>query len=408
MVERIMNWRKKVPQELAQFALPTLPDALQWPRYISRPDLFATEGPRGVVEQLYQQLRKLNLTYEEASFTPLAANVQLIRTPAEILDRRVGTCIDLTLLMAGMCLAAELIPLVIVLDGHALLAVSLTAARDQAHQLPQLRAFEDGLVRDLATFQEWVDEEYYLLVESTGLAANRVSLSANVPEGQGRDSKGYMTFDRACEAGQEQISAQHAVSKGVIPGNGQRTFLYAVHVHDLQLHGFPPLQTEPAQTAYKQTGKTNFGHVGSIGTFIDGDNVAGDKVTGDKIMGNKIGTINRSSLIEFNNAQTGDIRIGDVAGGSIIKTHITSDQGQQLTVVQSAFALIYQQIEREPLNPVLYPIVADQVRRIEAEAAKGTSYDQELVSKLLDAINALAPGIRIAVMSALTRLGLDN
>jgi hypothetical protein len=51
----------------------------------------------------------------------------VIRTPAEILEApREGTCLDLATLFCGLCLSYEVLPLIVVIEGHALSALSLT------------------------------------------------------------------------------------------------------------------------------------------------------------------------------------------------------------------------------------------------------------------------------------------
>jgi len=410
MADRTFTWRKSVPQELAQFALPELPEELRWPPYVSRLDLLASEGRTSVVRQLYQQLLGLKLTYEGAGFEPLATDLQQIRRPREILERRVGTCIDLTLLLAGMCLAADLLPLVVVLDGHALLAVALTTGRTDATRLPQQGAFRDGLLRDLEQLRAWTDDERYLLVECTGVAASQGGLSPELPEGIGRSKAGTMSFDRACAAGLEQIGAPHAAAEGAPVGRGQRQFLYAVHIHDCQLHGFAPLAETPVPpssgTTINQTGQTNIGSVGSIGTFVAGDDVAGDKVSGDKVMGNKV---ERRGGLEFGSGnQFGDITIGDVAGGNIFKGNVFAGDPGGGRGTASRFAAIYAQIGASGMSEALKPMITNQVRQIEAEAAKGALGDRQLVQALLGSLVALAPEVRAEVARALAGSGLDR
>ena len=393
---RTFTWRKTVPQELAQFVMPELPELLRWPPYTSRLDLLANEGRASVVRQLYQQLLGLKLTYEVAPFDPLGSDVQQIRRPSEIIASRVGTCVDLTLLMAGMCLAADLLPLVVVLNGHALLAVSLTHNRPDARNLPQVRAFENGLLRDLNTLQTWADDEAYLLVECTGVAASQGGLATELPEGASRDRRGYMSFDRACEAGLEQIT-QHAVADGAQVGRAQRTFLFAVHVHELQQRGFKPLTDESDPPA----GGTTINQ-----QFVARDTVAGDKVMGDKVAGNKVQVIQRDQRggVSFGTGNAfGDVAIGDIAGRDIIKTTISGDASRT-----GRFAAAYARIEASGMSSVLRPLATGQVAQIEAEVAKGAAANREVVSVLLASLASLAPDVRADVVRALAGTGLEG
>ena len=67
-----------------------------------------------------------NIRYALEQYHPSEA-LQTIRTPPEVLvSPREGTCLDLAALFCGLCEAYELLPILIVIDGHALAAVSLT------------------------------------------------------------------------------------------------------------------------------------------------------------------------------------------------------------------------------------------------------------------------------------------
>src|SRR5947207_11165736 len=92
---------------------------------ISRNDLSQdANGRRMLVDAIYSSLQREQIRYALERYNSDDA-VQLIRTPSEILAQKEGTCLDLALLFCGVCLGYELLPLMILIEGHALAAVSL-------------------------------------------------------------------------------------------------------------------------------------------------------------------------------------------------------------------------------------------------------------------------------------------
>ncbi|NEU14500.1 DUF3320 domain-containing protein [Methylobacterium sp. BTF04] len=116
----------------------------------------ALDGYRGgtkartweVAQALYAALADLGLTYvlPPASFERVG---QKVRSPGEILDRRVATCLDLTLLMAACFEQAGLNPLVVLTQGHACIGLWLgdtclpQAVGDDAQALRKRRDLDD-------------------------------------------------------------------------------------------------------------------------------------------------------------------------------------------------------------------------------------------------------------------------
>lgn len=234
------EWARAEPRALARLVGVDLPPSLRLPDSVNRLDLLHEEGTVGVVRAIYQLLRLQQIDYDLEPFTPRSATVQRIRTPAAIVNERRGTCLDLAMLFCGLCLENDLVPLLVVVDGHAFAAVSREQARrDDPTQRPQYLAFDRGLLSDLDALRSLAARDY-LVVECTGFAQSR-SLSSQFPEGRGRDDKGCMPFKRALDAGQEQV-AQHTYDARVgAAGPDQRAFLYALDIADLQDNqGFAP------------------------------------------------------------------------------------------------------------------------------------------------------------------------
>ena len=106
---------------------------------------------------IYQAIASLGLGYivPPASFEKTG---QKVRTPGQILDARLATCLDLTFLYAACCEQAGLNPLVTLLDGHAFGGLWLVPER-------LLSAATD----DAALLRKRIDLHEMLAVELTGL-----------------------------------------------------------------------------------------------------------------------------------------------------------------------------------------------------------------------------------------------
>jgi hypothetical protein len=81
-----------------------------------------------VVRALYDGLCHFNIRYElePVSMEDPASMYQSIRPPADIVGAKEGTCIDLALLFAGLCIHVRLLPMVMLLRNksrHALVIV---------------------------------------------------------------------------------------------------------------------------------------------------------------------------------------------------------------------------------------------------------------------------------------------
>lgn len=166
-------------------------------------------GRRQLIEMLYQALSEKNICYDLEAYHPAAA-LQMIRTPAEVLKApQVGTCLDLAALFCGLCLGNELLPVLIVLDGHALAAVSLThGLRDWDSYRPEREWFAEGPLTDPAKLRERIDRGEMLALECTGFAHSKSLGQAGkdpYPESVGRTAEGRLPFVRALEAGRAQL-----------------------------------------------------------------------------------------------------------------------------------------------------------------------------------------------------------
>ncbi|MCK6481328.1 MAG: DUF4011 domain-containing protein, partial [Planctomycetes bacterium] len=122
---------------------------------------------RAVAGALFQAVRERGLTYVEppASFEKTG---QKIRTPDQVLETRLGTCLDLSTLLAALYEQAGLHSLVVILEGHALAGAWLADA-----------SFPEPAVLEPLAVRKRVDLDALLLVETTLLGG---SGSAGFPE----------------------------------------------------------------------------------------------------------------------------------------------------------------------------------------------------------------------------------
>lgn len=192
--------------------------------------LTGPEGKRAALRMIYERLAGCGIHYtlEPFSYQP---GLQIIRQPADIFSPpREATCLDLALLVSGVCLHYELLPLLVMFRGHAIVAVSARHSRRDAEQgeRDELHLFDHGLLdaEQAPRLRELVERGAYLALECTGVACS-ASLNARMPEGRGREG-GRMSFDRALEAGREQFNV------------AERPLLYALDIHEIQ-RSLPPI-----------------------------------------------------------------------------------------------------------------------------------------------------------------------
>lgn len=127
------------------------------------------------VSAIYSTISAENLQYAEppASF---GTDGQKIRTADRILEGRVATCLDLTMLFCSCLEQAGLRPVVLFKEGHAWVGVWLHSA-----------CFPDPLLDDIQAVRKRVDSGEFLAFETTGVAQHhtrRLSLRIAFERGQ--------------------------------------------------------------------------------------------------------------------------------------------------------------------------------------------------------------------------------
>ncbi|MEU4419928.1 ATP-binding protein [Actinoplanes sp. NPDC024001] len=199
-------WPRADERGLVRFVTPR---SSRWqPLDVSRFDLSAQpDRCRAVAEAVFDALRGRDIRYALEEYHPSDA-LQSIRTPAEVLvSPREGTCLDLAALFCGLCLAYELLPVLVVVEGHAFALFCTTHGLRQwnGYDRPGRELFAGGPLTDPARLAELVDSGTYLAVECTGFARSELlGQYPDLPEARDR-ADGLLTFERALAAGREQI-----------------------------------------------------------------------------------------------------------------------------------------------------------------------------------------------------------
>lgn len=170
-------------------------------------------GRRKVVEAIYQTLAQKGIRYDIEKYQP-EAETQRIRTPVEILNTPgEGTCLDLAILFCSLCFGYDLLPLLVLIEGHAFAAVSLTHSRHGFNDDEHKKGWDDFRrtvfdttdlfqgEENLAKLQKLVSEEGYIAVECTGFARSQ-SLAM---EGKPRQ-EGGLSFEDAVEIGEKNLN----------------------------------------------------------------------------------------------------------------------------------------------------------------------------------------------------------
>ena len=215
------KWSKNNEKSVAHFVTDQSAKLLKLP--VNSFDLVHNcEGRRRLVEVIYQALVNKEIDYTWAKYSPDDA-IQRIRNPHEVLSfPGRGTCLDLALLFCGICLGYDLLPLLIIIEGHAFAAVSLNHKRDEWNGPGRERSLfnKQELFQgeeNLRKLRNLIDKGAYIAIECTGFARTQ-SFRGSQPEEVERTESGFLTFERAIEAGREQLE------------NQERNFKFAIDI----------------------------------------------------------------------------------------------------------------------------------------------------------------------------------
>jgi hypothetical protein len=201
-------WPHKDQKGLARFIDPGSINRLG-PLPVNRLELEQEpDGRRQIVAAIYDQLVTKGIRYAYEMYTP-QEDEQIIRDTDEILSTtREGTCLDLALLMSGLLIGYELLPVVVVTEQHAFVLVSVEhGARDwRSLGRREFEGFVDLVQGDdgRKTLLDLVDTSRYLAVECTGFAQSSVLPETSI-EADGRQG-GFLSFEQALKAGRRQLT----------------------------------------------------------------------------------------------------------------------------------------------------------------------------------------------------------
>lgn len=189
-------------------------------------------GRRRIAEVIYDKLRcrQPRIAYDREQFLRHGDYRQKIRTPRTILEtEHRSTCLDLALLFCALCLKNDLLPFLLIVEGHALAAVHLTHGR-KSRGVDAWDAFSragfdvaqagEGEIASREAVLGWIERGILLPVECTGFAHSE-TLPDTCPEGCGRHA-GFLDFAQAVAAGRAQIET------------ATRPFHYAIDIQFLQ------------------------------------------------------------------------------------------------------------------------------------------------------------------------------
>jgi very-short-patch-repair endonuclease len=165
------------------------------------------------VSAIYSTISAENLQYAEppASF---GTDGQKIRTADRILEGRVATCLDLTMLFGSCLEQAGLRPVVLFKEGHAWVGVWLHSA-----------CFPDPLLDDIQAVRKRVDSGEFLAFETTGVAQHHTR---------------RLSLRIALERGHEHLQEKD-------------TFRYAVDIHRAREVQIKPLPSRSTLTKLLST-----------------------------------------------------------------------------------------------------------------------------------------------------------
>lgn len=192
-------------------------------------DILRTGGHADLVATLYRAVAARRPRY---SLEPVHADgrSQRVRRPEDVLGTPgtpgEGTCLDLALVFAGLCVAHYLRPMVVVCRDHALVMVS--CVDDYAADYPTGEGvFVDGVCDDGAALRGLLTQGSHLAVECTGFA---VTTTTGDPR---RGTDGLLGFADACTAGAAAID--------------EREVRFAILPFALHRLGIEPFEMDPPE-----------------------------------------------------------------------------------------------------------------------------------------------------------------
>jgi hypothetical protein len=196
------HWEKAIKLNLARYVTRHAYGRIVLPDGAYGPEATQNEKARGI----YQALSQKHLRYSLEPYSD-EEEVQPIRDPIEIFSASEGTCLELSLLYAGLCIDYRLIPLLIVLRGHAFIAVSANHGLEDwdSYGRRENAIFDQSVCQDVSQIRALIEDGSYIPVECTGFTSAK-SLPAELPEARYRDKAGLLDFDYALDSGRRALN----------------------------------------------------------------------------------------------------------------------------------------------------------------------------------------------------------
>jgi hypothetical protein len=222
-------WRMSERERLARYVIPAERLRLE----VEEPAQSRLE----VIRAIYEAFCRRKLRYDIEPYNS-DLGVQSIRQPDAILEESgKGTCLDLALLFAGECLGRGLLAVVIVVRGHALVAVA-SEYDLRASVKPERNAFQKGIITDLETLQRLIEDQGFVPVECTGFVKSTKN-PEGVFAGIARNADGFLEFDDAVKVGRKQLETKdfgYALDVEYLHQNNYSGFRFGLDnkaVHDI-------------------------------------------------------------------------------------------------------------------------------------------------------------------------------
>lgn len=163
------------------------------------------QGRKKLVKSLYYTLMELRIAYALEPLTFELSGIQRIRKASELFGNLPqGTCLDLSLAFAGLCLADGLIPLLVILRGHIFVLVSLSFSLEEWDDPERIQHLE---IKDAKNLLHLLEKEDFVGVECTGFSraeAVTINYSHKIPRAQG-----FLSFENSELTVQKNLEAEH-------------------------------------------------------------------------------------------------------------------------------------------------------------------------------------------------------
>ncbi len=223
-------WQRNIEKDLAQQVDEHASVISRFP--IQAPRLDEIAAPDAVAKHIYEALAAQGITY--VSHSGEFSQSQKILTPDEILAGKKGNCLDLSAMFAALALHHGLFCGLVVFADHAMVLVDRTAmsnGQPKAARPDQQQLFSNAglLTSPLSDLKEFIRREAFLPIECTGFSSAKRDEKGR-SEWRGRGEDGRMTFERAVQAGHEQLQSS-------------RTFSFALDLALAREAGIRPSQT---------------------------------------------------------------------------------------------------------------------------------------------------------------------